>query len=165
MIKIKLLKEDLPKYADKLNDLLHQLSPHSDPPTKEEFLEFVKDDDFYIFGAFSAKGGSASGGEGQELVGIATITFFSTLSNLTAEIDEVVVDEKYRGQGISMLLLEKLLDTARELVKKNNKKLKIFLTSRPSREEANHLYKKIGFRLLAAATDGGTNYYRLVIEP
>jgi len=155
MIKIKLLKEDLSKYADKLNDLLHQLSPNSDPFIKEEFLEFYKDDDFYIFGAFDS----------DELVGIATITFFATLSNLTAEIDDVVVDEKYRGRGISTLLIQKLLDTARGLVKKNNKKLRISLTSRPSREEANHLYKKIGFRLLAAATDGGTNYYRLVIEP
>ena len=155
MIKIKVLKKDLSECVDRLNDLLKQLSARIAPLTEKEFSKFAKNNDFYIFGAF----------DGNELVGIASIAFFTTLSGLRAEIHDVVVDEKHRGRGISTLLVQKLLDTARDFVKKNNKKLKVSLTSKSRRKAANRLYVKLGFKLLASAINGGTNYYRLEIEP
>jgi ribosomal protein S18 acetylase RimI-like enzyme len=62
------------------------------------------------------------------------------LSGLRARIEEVVVDEIYRGHGIGKELMLVLIELA--------KKLKISsmeLTSRPSRVAANELYRHLGF--------------------
>ena len=52
----------------------------------------------------------------------------------------MVVDGAARGHGIGRLLNEAALDHARERGAKN-----VALTSRPSRESANQLYRSIGF--------------------
>jgi ribosomal protein S18 acetylase RimI-like enzyme len=61
----------------------------------------------------------------------------------------VIVDESVNGQGIGRRLTEAMIDRARDLGCAT-----VDLTSRPSREAANHLYKKVGF------TERETNVYR-----
>lgn len=67
-----------------------------------------------------------------------------------AKIEDMVVDEKYRGQGLGKKIMQELI----KITKK--KKIKIVnLTSRPKRVGAIKLYKSLGFKLLE------TNVYKL----
>lgn len=80
--------------------------------------------------------------ENGRINGTATLVMMRRLYGDGAFIESVVVDEKYRGKGIGEAILIKLIEIAR--------KKKIFvvgLTSRPSRNAANHLYQKLGFKL------------------
>jgi len=67
-----------------------------------------------------------------------------------AKIEDVLVDEKYRGQGLGKKLMQELIKIAK------NKKIKIVnLTSSPKRVGAIKLYTSLGFKLLE------TNVYKL----
>jgi len=74
----------------------------------------------------------------------------SHVDEIAGHVDDVVVADSYRGQGIATKLMEKVISIARERGHRY-----IDLTSRPSREAANHIYKKIGFQKRE------TNPYRL----
>ena len=83
-----------------------------------------------------------------------TLIFSPTLNGeAKAWIEDVVVEKKYRGMGIGKKLVLRALEKAGQLGARV-----ISLTSRPSRVEANKLYKKLGFELV------GTNCYRYKIE-
>ena len=68
---------------------------------------------------------------------------------MRAWIEDVVADSAASGQRIGELLSQAALDEARRRGAKT-----VELTSRPSREAANHIYKKLGFKLR------DTNVYR-----
>lgn len=57
-------------------------------------------------------------------------------------IEDIVIDEKYRRQGLGQKLVEDLIEIA-----KDKNLLKIKLTSNPTREKARSLYKKLGFEM------------------
>jgi ribosomal protein S18 acetylase RimI-like enzyme len=76
-----------------------------------------------------------------EPVGMLTLGWFSAPTGPRAFIDDVVVDERYRGRGIGEALVRSALDHARRL-KANT----VDLTSRPAREAANRLYRRLGFQ-------------------
>lgn len=57
-------------------------------------------------------------------------------------IEDIIIDEKYRGQGLGQKLIEELIKIAKD---KNLLKLK--LTSNPTRTSARSLYKKLGFEM------------------
>jgi putative acetyltransferase len=63
-------------------------------------------------------------------------------SEYAYELVKMAVDEEFRGQGISKLLLEKCIDEARQL-----KAHTIFLFSNSQLQTAIKLYEKYGFRL------------------
>jgi ribosomal protein S18 acetylase RimI-like enzyme len=67
-----------------------------------------------------------------------------------AWIEDVVVDEAARGQGVGEALNREALRIAAE-----NGARTVDLTSRPSREAANRLYQRIGFK------QRDTNVYRI----
>jgi ribosomal protein S18 acetylase RimI-like enzyme len=82
-------------------------------------------------------------------VGVSTLAVFPIPTALRAWIEDVIVDESVTGQGIGSALTQAMLDHARE-----RGCATVDLTSRPSREAANHMYKKLGFELRE------TNVYR-----
>jgi ribosomal protein S18 acetylase RimI-like enzyme len=84
-----------------------------------------------------------------EIVGTLTLVMYRIATGLKAWIEDVVVDESARGQGVGEALNLAALDEARKRGAKA-----VSLTSRPSREAANRLYQRIGF----SARD--TNVYR-----
>lgn len=61
---------------------------------------------------------------------------------LVARVEDVVVDEKYRGQGLGRKIMNDLIDIARK-----EKIETINLTSNPKRIAARKLYKSLGFKL------------------
>ena len=88
--------------------------------------------------------------DGERIVGMATLYMIHKFSKRSAFIEDVVVDEKYRGQKLGEKLTQVLIDIARE-----EGVGAIHLTSRPERVAANKLYQKLGFQLK------GTNSYML----
>jgi len=87
--------------------------------------------------------------DGTRIVGSLTLAFYRIPTGLKAWIEDVVVDEAGRGRGVGRLLYEAALAEAERRGAKD-----VSLTSRPSREAANRLYRRIGFEARE------TNVYR-----
>lgn len=78
-----------------------------------------------------------------EVVGFgALISYYLPTVGMVGKIEEIIVDEKFRGQGLGRKLLEKLLKTAT-----NKKLVKVQLTSNPKRIAARKLYESLGFTM------------------
>ncbi len=119
--------------------LIPQLSSSSPPPGRALLNDLVEGADTVLFLARL---------EGS-IVGSLTLAFYRIPTGMKAWIEDVVVDDAARGHGVGRLLNEAALDVARERGAKN-----VSLTSRPSREPANRLYQRIGFKARE------TNVYR-----
>jgi ribosomal protein S18 acetylase RimI-like enzyme len=75
-----------------------------------------------------------------EIIGMLTLVLFRIPTGIRAWIEDVVVDPRVRGQGVGQALTEAALRIASESGARTAD-----LTSRPGREAANRLYKRIGF--------------------
>ena len=77
---------------------------------------------------------------GDAIVGTLTLVVFPIPTGLRAWIEDVVVDESARGQGVGAALTEEALRVARAAGVRT-----VDLTSRPERAAANRLYQRLGF--------------------
>jgi ribosomal protein S18 acetylase RimI-like enzyme len=91
--------------------------------------------------------------EGTEVLGMLSLVVFPIPTGIKAWVEDVVVDEKARGKGVGKALMNKALAEAGNLGTKS-----IDLTSRPSREVANKLYRAIGYQKRE------TNVYRYKVS-
>ena len=123
--------------------LVPHLSKSSPPPDADELAEILAHPGSTLFVARSDDG---------VIVGTLTLVVFRIPTGLRAWIEDVIADPAASGQGIGAALSQAALDKARELGCKT-----VDLTSRPSREAANHIYKKLGFELRE------TNAYRYTL--
>jgi ribosomal protein S18 acetylase RimI-like enzyme len=78
---------------------------------------------------------------GGQIVGTLALVVFPIPTGLRAWIEDVVVDESARGQGIGEALSLEALKLARAAGART-----VDLTSRPSRAAAGRLYEKVGFQ-------------------
>ena len=78
---------------------------------------------------------------GGEIIGILTLVTFLIPTGLRAWIEDVVVDESARGQGVGAALTLEAIRLARAAGVRT-----VDLTTRPSREAAG-LYERLGFQL------------------
>ena len=76
-----------------------------------------------------------------EIMGALTLVMFPIPTGLRAWIEDVVVDEAARGQGVGAALTREAVRLARA-----DGAGTVDLTSRPSREAANRLYERLGFQ-------------------
>ena len=74
------------------------------------------------------------------IAGSLTLAMFPIPTGLRAWIEDVVVDDSARGQGVGALLTQEALRLAREAGART-----VDLTTRPSREAAGRLYERAGF--------------------
>jgi ribosomal protein S18 acetylase RimI-like enzyme len=139
-MKVEIATTLTPAICDAVEKLVPQLSRSNPPPTEEELGEVVASPATDLFIALSDEG---------TIVGISTLATFRIPTGLRAWIEDVVVDESARKTGVGEALNQAMLDRARE-----RGCITVDLTSRPSREAANNLYRKIGF------TPRDTNVYR-----
>jgi ribosomal protein S18 acetylase RimI-like enzyme len=77
-----------------------------------------------------------------QIVGALTLVMFPIPTGLRAWIEDVVVDDAARGQGVGAALTREAVRLARASGART-----VDLTSRPSREAANRLYERMGFQL------------------
>jgi GNAT superfamily N-acetyltransferase len=124
--------------------LIPQLSKSSPPPSARELEQLVTADDTHVLIARDDDG---------TIVGTTTLVVFRIPTGVRALIEDVVVDAAASGRGISYDIAHYALDLARRHGAKN-----VDLTSRPSREAANHVYQKLGF------AKRETNVYRYRLE-
>ena len=132
--------DDAEELAAALEGLVPQLSRSNPPPSLDAVRAMLAHQAITQFVARDDTG---------RIVGVSTLAVFPIPTARRAWVEDVIVDESVNGQGIGRQLTEAMLDRARELGCAT-----VDLTSRPSREAANHLYKKVGF------TERETNVYR-----
>ena len=90
---------------------------------------------------------------GGRIVGTLTLVMFALPTGRRARIEDVVVDDSARGQGVGAELTVQALALAKAAGART-----VDLTSRPSREAANRLYERAGFRLR------DSNVYRFTFD-
>ena len=116
--------------AEAIGRLLPQLSKNAVVPSREELTKLLAEENTYLFVAeIDAK-----------IAGMLSLVIVTIPTGRKAWIEDVVVDEQFRGRNIGGELVEFALKTAEDLDVK-----KVYLTSNPSRQAAHALYKKCGF--------------------
>jgi len=78
---------------------------------------------------------------GGDIVGSLTLAMFPIPTGIRAWIEDVVVDDAARGQGVGAVLTEEAIRRARDAGARS-----LDLTTRPSREAAGRLYERAGFK-------------------
>lgn len=124
--------------------LIPQLSSSNPPPSRDELAAIVASPATVLFIARDTETG--------EIVGTLTLALFRIPTGLRAWIEDVVVDAQWRGRGVGEALNRAALARAAGEGART-----VDLTSRPSRETANRLYRSIGF------TPRETNVYRYTL--
>lgn len=122
--------------------LIPQLSSSNPPPTADELREIV----------FAPGSVVLVARVDSRIVGTLTLAMFRIPTGLRAWIEDVVVDEAARGLGVGEALTRAAIAEAGRRGAST-----VELTSRPSREAANRLYRRIGFEARE------TNVYRYTI--
>ena len=125
--------------------LIPQLSNSSPPPDVNALEAIVGSEASILLVA------EDPGVEGESaILGSLTLAIFRIPTGLRAWIEDVVVDGSARGRGVGEALNRVAIDRARAAGATT-----VDLTSRPSREAANRLYRRLGFEQRT------TNVYRL----
>ena len=124
--------------------LLTQLSP-SPPPDSKRLTHIIKAHHTSLLAAYASETGT--------MVGLLTLVVFQTPTGRKARIEDVVVDESVRGQGIGAALMRNALDRAMA-----QGCSWVDLTSHPTRNHAHRLYQRLGF------TRRDTTVYRCVLN-
>ncbi|MBO5418952.1 MAG: GNAT family N-acetyltransferase [Bacteroidales bacterium] len=130
-MKTYILKDIDENITEQVGLLLKKLDPSS-PIVDEERLKFLVDDQYFTL-FISEEDGVISG--------MLTLIRCSTLARDKFWIEDVVVDQRYRGRGIG----RQLVQAAVEYVRENGCRSTIYLTSNPSRTAARALYRSEGF--------------------
>lgn len=136
---VEIFSGDASELTSALELLVPQLSKSNPPPSLAEVKQMLASDAITQFVARDDDG---------RIVGVSTLAVFPIPTARRAWIEDVIVDEPARG-GVGAALTKAMIERARSLGCKT-----IELTSRPSREAANHLYLKLGFEVRE------TNVYR-----
>ena len=142
-VQVSVATEATPELVEAFSRLIPQLSKSSPPPTAAEVAEMVASEACDVLIAT----------EGDVILGTLTLVTFRIPTGVRSWIEDVVVDEAGRGKGVGDALNRFALDVARSKGAKT-----VDLTSRPSREAANRLYRRIGF------VQRETNIYRYSLE-
>ena len=125
------LRRATSKSLEEINNLLPQLSKTPKPLSLKLLESIVKDKNTCLVVAK----------EGTQIVGMATLILMIAPNGKRAVIEDVVVDEKYRGKGIGEKISKKLVAIA-----KSKKVKRIELTTGQRRIAAHRLYEKVGFK-------------------
>lgn len=123
--------EVTPELVGAIGRLLPHLSSSAAPPTEHDIREMVEAPGTVVFIARDDVGA---------IVGTLTLVVFRIPTGIRAWIEDVIADPAASGQSVGRLLNQAALDEARRRGARN-----VDLTSRPSREAANHIYKSMGF--------------------
>lgn len=126
-----------------LNFLLQQLNPDLKATDQLHLQKLFHSNAIKLFGAFD---------DHKKLIGILSVALFPIPSGMRCWIEDVVVDQSHRGKGLG----KKLMNQAIEYAKANGAEY-VELTSRPSRIEANEMYRSMGFEKRE------TNVYRMKV--
>ena len=131
--------------ARALTSLVPQLSSSAPPLEEQEIADIALSPATALLVARDPRG---------RIVGSLTLVVFRTPTGSRAWIEDVVVDEAQRGNGVGSALVNEALARAEAAGART-----VDLTSRPSREAANRMYLRIGFNRR------DTHVYRYELRP
>ena len=143
MLRIETVTEATSEVQAALAKLLPQLNASLPIPTMERLQAIVADPAVTLLLA----------SEGNDIVGTTTVIVYTTPFWIKARLDEVVVDEAARGEGIGAALVKAALAVARARGAQVAE-----LQSGVQREAANRLYPRMGFKRRE------TNVYRITLD-
>ena len=123
-----------PELWEALGRLLPQLSASAVLPDMRHLDSFLRD-------SWSRLLIAREPNEAGQIVGMGMLATYPTPTGIRAVIEDVVVDNAFRGRGIGESLMRSLLDLAQSSGARG-----VALTSNPRRTSANRLYRKMGFR-------------------
>ncbi|SEM32180.1 phosphinothricin acetyltransferase [Chryseobacterium taichungense] len=109
-------------------ELFKQLSPDKKQLKLDEIL--MENNPVTLLGCFIE----------DRIVGIASMAIYKVISGKKGWIEDVIVDENYRGIGIGMRLIEKLMAISSE-----QQLSEVLLFTEEHRTSAISLYEKLGF--------------------
>jgi len=119
------------KLWDAFQRLVPQLTSNNPPPARDDLAALVKSESSTLLLARADDG---------SIIGAANLTVYRVPTGIRAIIEDVIVDESARGQGIGEALVRRALEIARQKGASG-----VSLTSNPKRKAANVLYQKMGF--------------------
>ena len=111
--------------------LLPQLSSSAQPLSVEQIEELFDQECLHLVCVVDDE---------EKIVGMLSLVVFDIPTGRRAWIEDVVTDQAARGQGVGQSLVEAAVDHAKALGART-----VDLTSRPTREAANRLYRRVGF--------------------
>jgi ribosomal protein S18 acetylase RimI-like enzyme len=126
-----------------IRELVGQLSASAQPPTPSELDEIISSPACRLLIGHDDDG---------RILGMLTLVHFRIPTGVRAWIEDVVVDDSARGQGLGGALVREAIAIARRAGART-----VDLTSRPEREAANALYIREGFKLRES------NLYRITL--
>ncbi len=132
------------EFLDALERLMPQLTSNRLIPSQKDIEDIISAQATNIWVAYN---------ETDSIVGMLTLAIYQSPTGIHGWIEDVVVDEKHRGKGIGKELTLKALEFAQQQGTKA-----VSLTSRPYRDSANKLYRRLGFKVVE------TNLYRFYFE-
>ena len=129
---VNILRQVTTEQAARVDELLHRLDPAVPHVDKDRLARLVESGELSLFVA-----------ENQEhvIMGMLTLTCCPTLSRDKYWMEDVIVDEAFRGLGVGRALVE----AAVAYIKKKEGLPVLYLTSNPSRTAARSLYLSAGF--------------------
>ncbi|WP_127842898.1 GNAT family N-acetyltransferase [Actinomyces wuliandei] len=142
---VELVTASGPEVVEAMERLIPQLSRSAPALTAEQCEALVAQEGVYLF-VFRP---DTQEQQPAPILGMLTLATFTIPTGLRAWVEDVVVDADARGQGAGQALVEAAVDHAAGLGART-----VDLTSRPTREAANRLYRRAGFSLRE------TNVYR-----
>lgn len=149
---VELIEHSSPELVAAMERLIPQLSRSAKPLTAQQTQALVDQDSVYLFVFRTDKPVIAADGnevEAGTILGMLSLATFAIPTGVRAWVEDVVVDAGTRGMGAGQQLVEAAVAHAQKIGART-----VDLTSRPSREAANRLYRRCGFELRE------TNVYR-----
>jgi GNAT superfamily N-acetyltransferase len=134
MIQIEVVREATSGLHAALARLLPQLNARLPLPDLERLRRLVADPAVTLLVAR----------DGDEIVGTTTVIVYTTPFWIKARLDEVVVDESARGQGVGEALVKAALEIGRE---RGAQVAELQSGTGPGREAAHRLYLRLGFKI------------------
>ncbi|QVI19090.1 GNAT family N-acetyltransferase [Nocardia tengchongensis] len=131
-VTVETLTEVDDEIVEAFDRLLPQLSQMAKPLDREALAQLASTESTTVLVARS---------DGK-IVGTLSLVMFPIPSGLRARIEDVVVDDSARGQGVGAALIEEAKTRASAAGART-----LDLTSRASRSAANRLYERLGFQL------------------
>ena len=146
---VELVTTSSPEIVEAMERLIPQLSRSAPALSAEQCEALIGQEGVFLF-VFRPE---AEAGQSAPILGMLTLATFTIPTGLRAWVEDVVVDSEARGQGAGQALVQAALDHAKAIGART-----VDLTSRPTREAANRLYRRSGFELRE------TNVYRVTLD-
>ena len=131
------------EYHEAMQRFLDQLTTNPMTLTEDMCRQLFESENSHLF--FLVKD--------EQIAGMLTIGIYHSPTGGKAWIEDVVVDESFRGQGLSKLLVAHAIELTKSMGIPS-----LMLTSNPKRIAANKLYQAMGF------SRKETNVYRMKFE-